>query len=204
MELRQATRLGGETRWSSRASAQGGSRAPARNGSGGSVSGQAGLGRAGLGQAGLGLVESLVALTLLSTVILALASGMLALLGTSRANAQTQRLESAVTAWTESAKVLTYVSCATAAYYEVELQKVRPTVGNAQVTQVEYWRPATPPAASAFQPPTPGVGDGGAQRLTLRVELEQQVTTAQIVIRQQVPPALASSTTVPPTTEPCP
>ena len=138
------------------------------------------------GQAGVGLVESLVAVALLSTVVLALASGMLSLLGTSRANAQTQKLEAAVTAWTESLKVVPYVECATTADYDLANPPAgwtTPTGGTATVTAVEHWQPD---AAGFGTFGSACTTDAGAQRLTVRVATDDAERTAQVVVRRPV------------------
>ncbi len=166
MELRHRTQLG-QAKGSSR-------RAPFP------VSGPA------AGQAGVGLVESLVAVALLSTVVLALASGMLSLLGTSRANAQTQKLEAAATAWTESLKVVPYIECATPADYDLANPPAgwtAPTGGTATVTAVEHWQPDAA-GFGTFGPTC--TADAGAQRLTVLVATEDADRTAQVVLRRPV------------------
>jgi len=145
-------------------------------------------------QAGVGLVESIVAVALLSTVILALATGMLSLLGTSRANAETQKLQAAVTAWTEALKVVPYEDCATPDDYDLANPPAGwagPTTGTAKVTAVEHWQP-DPGGFGKFDADcTTDAGgtptDAGAQRLTVEVTVEGQTTSAQIVLRRPAP-----------------
>jgi hypothetical protein len=179
MELRHRTQLGQADRSARRAPLRVAARRPVRP--------------VPAGQAGVGLVESLVAVALLSTVVLALASGMLSLLGTSRANAQTQKLQAAVTAWTESLKVIPYEDCATPADYDLANPPAgwtAPTNGTATVTAVEHWQP-DPGGFGTFGATCPtGAGgtaaDAGAQRITVDVATAEASTTAQIVVRRPV------------------
>jgi Tfp pilus assembly protein PilV len=174
MELRHRTQLGQADRSARRAPLRVAGRRPVA-----------------AGQAGVGLVESLVAVALLSTVVLALASGMLSLLGTSRANAQTQKLQAAVTAWTESLKVIPYEDCATPADYDLANPPAgwtAPTNGTATVTAVEHWQP-DPAGFGTFGATCPtgaGAADAGAQRITVDVATAEASTTAQIVVRRPV------------------
>jgi len=174
MELRHRTQLG-QAKGSSR-------RAPLRAAGPGACSHHGSL----TGQAGVGLVESLVAVALLSTVVLALASGMLSLLGTSRVNAQTQKLEAAATAWTESLKVVPYIECATPADYDLANPPAgwtAPTTGTATVTAVDYWQPDAG-GFGTFGPTC--TTDAGAQRLTVLVATDDADRTAQVVVRRPV------------------
>ncbi len=162
MVLRRHTQLGTDRRWSRRVPDRG-------------------------GQAGVGLVESIVAVALLSTVILALATGMLSLLGTSRANAETQKLQSAVTAWTEALKVVPYQDCATAAAYDLSAPPVGwavPTTGTARVTAVEHWQPGQAGFGSFVAAGPACTTDAGVQRLTVQVTADGTSVDAQIVLRR--------------------
>jgi len=126
---------------------------------------------------------------------------MLSLLGSSRANAEAQRLQAAVTAWTESYKVVPYRDCAVPADYQPAAQAGWvPPVDNGTVTVdgVEYWDPAT----GGFSPdcgasPT-GSADAGAQRLTVTVQRDGQDTVAQMVIRRPVAPTTSTTAPDPP------
>ncbi len=142
------------------------------------------------GQAGIGLVESIVALALVSTVILALASGLLSLLSTSRVNAETQKLQAAVTAWTEALKVLPYQDCATGySLSPLPVGWAAPTTGTAVVTAVEHWQPDQA-GFGAFAAADPGcTTDAGAQRLTVDVTVDGTTAEALVVLRRPPPGA---------------
>jgi type II secretory pathway pseudopilin PulG len=142
------------------------------------------------GQAGASLIETIVALVLASVVVLALAGGMLTLMRTSEATSRTQRMQAALTTSAEAVKAASYVDCAAPADYDGAPGVDDPADDvEVTVTGVEYWDgvpvAGTPPAPSllgsfvATCPP-----DLGAQRVAVRVTLDGDSDTAQIVKRR--------------------
>lgn len=157
---------------------------------------------ASVGQAGFSLIEALVAVALMGTVILAIAAGMVTLMGTSAATSSQQRLQASLTSFTESLKASPYLPCspggappATPAAYTTSFGQwpgrwsAPVGVARADITGVEYWTPAPNAAAlGQFAATCPTAGDQGAQRLTVRVELtDGTATTGQIVLRRTGP-----------------
>jgi hypothetical protein len=153
------------------------------------------------GQVGASLIETIVALLLASVVVLALAGGMLTLLRTSDATSRTQRMQAALTTSAEGVKAAVYRDCAVAADYDAAPGVDDPADDvDVTVTGVEYWDAVavagTPPAPSLLGSYIGTCGpDRGAQRVTVRVTLDGDSDTAQIVKRG---PAPAPTTVVTP------
>jgi Tfp pilus assembly protein PilV len=144
-------------------------------------------------EAGFSLVEILVCVVLMSTVILALASGMLTLVRTTGSTSERQQIQLALGSFTESLKTTPpYVICRDAAEYEADYAaaadswKPDPARNiDLEVTGVEYWdRNATAASntvAGAFAVNCPP-GENGPQRLTVKVTLPSgRSGTAQVV-----------------------
>lgn len=137
-------------------------------------------------QGGFSFVENLIVILLASTVVLAIAGGMLTLMKVNRVTAQVERIELALGNFTERLVASTYLPCGTEA-------PVQPTAANynalperwvpsrddmsAEVTGVEFWDDD----AQAFVPTCPSSGDQGTQRLQVLVTLGDRKGTAQIV-----------------------
>ena len=150
------------------------------------------------GQSGVSLLESLIAIVLVSTVILALAAGFLAMMGATAASSSRQRTDAALTSFTESLKTVPYTPCtagtsqpgasAYQAVYAAWAGRWSPpadaAVSDLSITKVEYWNPAagTPPRVGAFQATCPA-SDSGAQRLTVSVTVNGSSDTGQVVVR---------------------
>lgn len=137
-------------------------------------------------QAGFTLAETIVALLLASTVVLALAAGMFTLLRTTDLTSRSQRMQAALTTVAESVKAEAYIDCATTTSYAVADPEGPAT---AAVTGVRYWD-ATPAGAELGRfvgPPCPSP-DRGAQRITVQVELDGRTVSAEIVKRKSSTP----------------
>jgi type II secretory pathway pseudopilin PulG len=138
------------------------------------------------------LVEVLVSVLLVSTVVLALVTGLLTLVRTTESNNQRQQIQLALGNMSESARGLGYRACdgggATDDAYESDYFAIpanwTPTRAgrddmDAHVVRVEFWNPTL----RTFQSGCPGT-DGGAQQLTLEISWRDQVDTTQVVIRR--------------------
>jgi Tfp pilus assembly protein PilV len=155
--------------------------------------------RRSAGQAGLSLVESIITVLLASVVVLALAGAMLTLITTSRATSDAQRIQAALTSYTESLKAAPYVACPVAGQdvaqladdYEQAASTWTPpaaagpedvvTVG---IDRIEFWEPAAgaAPTAGRFRTTCP-TADGGAQRISVTVTRGGQSVSGQTVVR---------------------
>ncbi len=146
----------------------------------------------GRGAAGFSLVEVLISVALVSTLVLALVTGLLTLVRTTESNNQRQQIQLALGNMSEGMSAIGYRDCggggANAMSYEADYYGLpsnwtparagRPDM-TAEVLDVEYWNPAT----KAFQDTCQGT-DGGAQQLTLRVTWRDREDTTQVVIRR--------------------
>jgi Tfp pilus assembly protein PilV len=124
------------------------------------------------GQTGTSLVEVLVFVFVVVPVVLTGAAGLLTAMRTSEQAEERQQMETALSSYGESLRVMPYRNCATAAAYSAEhaawpgrwtppATEVAP--GGLSVVGVEYWDQATRSFVSTC------TADGGAQRLTLQV-----------------------------------
>ena len=162
-------------------------------------------------QAGFTLIEVLLALVLTSVAITAIAAGMLTLMRSSTQTSAQQRLQGALTSYTESLKALPYYSqqlaplpanpCVAGQPADVAAFQAAAAgwadrwvppdyVTTAEVTNIEFWTPSAPGSASigTFTTTCPAGGDFGAIRLTGRVVLSDGGTsTGQVVIRDPRP-----------------
>ncbi len=139
------------------------------------------------GQGGFGLLESIVSIALVSTVILALAAGLLTSVKSSQSAKETQELDAALSAYAESFKNPSlYASlidpCSSASYTGLPVT-TPPGTSSASVVSggVKHWDPT---AAD------PWVGtcstDPGVHRLTVQVTMAASGAsgTAQVVMRK--------------------
>lgn len=147
----------------------------------------------------MSLVEAILATLLVAVVVLALAGGMLTMVGASGASSARQRTTTALTSFTESLKAIPYTDCtaggstpAPAAYqavYDAWPGRWTPAadsgVSDRRIVRVDYWHPAagTPPTSGEFRSTCPAGGDGGAQRLTVSVTVDGSTSRGQVVIR---------------------
>ena len=145
-------------------------------------------------QRGASLVEVLISVLLVGIVILGLAAGMLTLISTSTSTSQRQQVQLALGSFTESLKAGTYQPCtsnqavATAATYQAAYEQwpskwTPPQSGMTRsITGVAYWDKAQ----AAFVASCPAGGDQGAQRLTVQVDFQDGIGSAQVVTGRQV------------------
>jgi hypothetical protein len=140
------------------------------------------------GEGGFGLIEAVVSVGLVSTVVLALAAGLLTSVRSSQSAKETQELDAALSAYAEAFKDPELYDalgdpCSLASFGALP---VSPPAGtsSAWVRAVEHWD------ASAV-PPTwvdacPDGADSGAHRLTVAVEMTDSgaSNTAQVVMRK--------------------
>ena len=150
------------------------------------------------GQRGAGLLEVLVASAVMAPLILAAAVGLMTGMRAS-ANAETaQRLEVALTAATEDVKALAYLPCGTPGEYRDAHDRwfagqELPAAGQAapaaggrregepRVIAVHYWDQGTTSYATTC------TEDGGAQRITVEVDLDGRTAAADVVTRAPSP-----------------
>ena len=152
------------------------------------------------GQAGYGLIEVLIAIVLMGTVIAALSAAMLTLLSTTSATSDAQRMQAALTSYTESLKAGTYQACTRTGSppvssptpaqvqgaHDGDPAAFRPAAGSGisvEVVGVAFLSaasaasPSTVPATTlvngvgGYTPDCPTSGDAGRQLLTVRVSL---------------------------------
>lgn len=150
------------------------------------------LGARRRGAAGFSLVEVLISIALVSTLVLALVTGLLTLVRTTESNNQRQQIQLALGNMSEGMRAISYRDCngggANATNYEGDYYGVpsnwtptragRPDM-TAEVLDVEFWNPSS----RTFQDTCPGT-DGGAQQLTLRVAWRDRDDTTQVVVRR--------------------
>ncbi len=137
------------------------------------------------GDAGFGLVEVLISVLLVSSVVLALVTGLLTLVRTTESNHQRQQIQLALGNLSEGVRSMDYITCGDAAAY----RSAYGAAGSANwtptrsgmtydIVSVEYWKPNS----RTF---TPGCGtDSGAQQLTLKVDWRGREGTTQVVVRR--------------------
>ena len=141
-------------------------------------------------QAGFSLIETIVALFLVSVVVLALAAGMFTLLRTTAVTSRAQRMQAALTTAAESAKGLPYKPCAVAMDYGGTAPTWDDPTDDAtvEVLSVRYWdAPGAAAELGRFTATCPAM-DLGAQRVTVQVTIGGESQTAEIVKRQAVGP----------------
>lgn len=137
-------------------------------------------------QGGFSFVENLIVILLASTVIAAIAGGMLTLMKVNRATSEVEQIQLALGNFTEQLVASTYIPCGqpagvqpSAAAYNALPELWVPTRPDmtASVTGVGFWDDAQ----GAFVATCPSTGDQGTQRLDVEVTLGQRRGTAQIV-----------------------
>lgn len=141
------------------------------------------------GQAGYTLIEVIIAIALAGMVILSLAAGMLTIVRTNALNSDRQRVDAAMTSFSESVRGAEYLPCGNAANYNDAyfdlLEEVPPPVWappdglGIEIDRVEYWDRDQ----DDFVASCPG-SDAGAQRLTLETTYRDLERSAQIVKRR--------------------
>jgi type II secretory pathway pseudopilin PulG len=166
------------------------------------------------GQAGLSLLESVITIALASVVVLTLAGAMFTLVSTSASTNQAQRLQSALTSYTESLKAdligpspalggeVPYRSCSDTSdpddpSVDPEKLKIRyknastwPPAGSSfdgvvEITGVDFWKPQVVGSSiGSFQPTCPEE-DGGAQRIWVKVSQGAESVSGQAVVRPE-------------------
>jgi Tfp pilus assembly protein PilV len=137
-------------------------------------------------------MEVLISILLVSTVVLALATGMLTLVRTTESNRQRQQIQLALGNLSEGVRAMDYIDCGDrAAYrsaYEPDPANGRPNSANwmptrsgmtYEIVSVEYWDPTSRTFGD-----DPCSTDAGAQQLTLRVDWRGREGTTQVVIRR--------------------
>lgn len=140
-------------------------------------------------QGGFSLIEVLIALALVGTMIVALATGFMVLVRTTASTNERQRIQAALSNVSESLLTAEYLECpasATAADYQAmyESWDSRWESGDdapgmdVEIVDVEYWDDD----ADAFSPSC--AEDLGVQRLTVQVEWRDRSDTAQVVKAQ--------------------
>jgi Tfp pilus assembly protein PilV len=181
----------------------------------GSIEGTAGTAaavpvRRARGQAGISLIESLIAVVLVSLVVLGLAGGFLTMMGATEASSSRQRREAALTSFTESLKqlsmvtpaqspLLSYTDCdpavtpsALASDYTTRYRswpgRWQPSADNAvsnqTISDVEYWHPSGSGSSAGTYDHNCAGSDHGAQRLTVTVDVAGDQATGQVTIRR--------------------
>jgi Tfp pilus assembly protein PilV len=128
----------------------------------------------------------LISILLVSTVVLALATGMLTLVRTTESNRQRQQIQLALGNVSEGVRAMDYIDCGTAAAYRADYgtpasANWTPTRAGMSydILDVEYWNASS----RSFQGSCPA-DDGGAQQLTLKVDWRGREGTTQVVIRR--------------------
>ena len=163
-------------------------------------------------QEGSTFLEVLVALVLISFVVIALVNGLLTSTKSDNASSQTQKLNAALTSFSEALKDLDYKPCADAAWYQgvyrdalagLSPAEARKRFGIAasssvSVTDIKYWRPYVAAGSSStttIVPPTNGsfetscstatgsISDAGTQLLSFTVTNGSRTSYGQIVKR---------------------
>jgi type II secretory pathway pseudopilin PulG len=138
------------------------------------------------GEGGFGLIEAVVSVGLVSTVVLALAAGLLTSVKSSQAAKETQEVDAAVSAYAEAFKDPSLYApgklpdpCDESGYGTLVAEP--PGVSSASVVGVEHW--STSPTVGWVETCT---SDPGAHRLTVEVEMSgsNATATAQVVMRK--------------------
>jgi Tfp pilus assembly protein PilV len=137
------------------------------------------------GEGGFGLIEAVVSVGLVSTVVLALAAGLLTSVKSSQAAKETQEVDAALSAYAESFKDPAWYPSADPCLTTPDWSAVpRPDgAASASVTKVEHWDPAAVPNPVWADSCT---SDPGVHRLTVEVEMSgsSATATAQVVMRK--------------------
>lgn len=137
-------------------------------------------------QAGFSLVEILICIMLASTVILALAYGMLTLMRVNKVTSEREQIQLAIGSFTERLVASKYIPCSTgpalqptAANYNSLPDRWVPTRSGmtAKVTKVEFWDDS----AKKFVGSCPAGLDQGTQRLGVEVVWRGRAGKGQIV-----------------------
>jgi Tfp pilus assembly protein PilV len=138
------------------------------------------------GSSGFSLVEVLISVLLVSSVVLALVTGLLTLVRTTESNHQRQQIQLALGNLSEGVRAMDYIECGTATAYRADYgapasANWTPTRAGMtfEILDVEYWNAS----GRTFQASCPA-GDGGAQQLTLKVEWRDREDTTQVVLRR--------------------
>ncbi len=138
------------------------------------------------GSSGFSLIEVLISVVLVSSVVLALVTGLLTLLRTTESNHQRQQIQLALVNLSEGVRAMDYLDCGTATDYRADYgapasANWTPTRAGMsfEILDVEYWNASS----RTFQQSCPGV-DGGAQQLTLKVEWREREDSTQVVLRR--------------------
>lgn len=138
-------------------------------------------------QAGFSFVENLIVIMLASTVILAIAGGILTLMKVNRVTSQVEQIQVALGNFTEQLVASTYIPCGlpvgvqpTPASYNALPELWVPSRADmtAEVTGVGFWDDSR----DTFVDSCPATGDQGTQRLDVSVTLGDRSGTGQIVI----------------------
>lgn len=140
------------------------------------------------GEGGFGLIEAVVSVALVSTVVLALAAGLLTSVRSSTSAKETQELDAALSAYAEAFKDPSkYPSratppsdpCVDSSYSSLGVAP--PAGASANVTKVEHWEPGAAPKWTT----DPCTSDPGVHRLTVSVTMDGSGAsgTAQVVMR---------------------
>jgi type II secretory pathway pseudopilin PulG len=145
-------------------------------------------GSGGHGQAGVTLLETLVVTLIVAPLVLAASAGLFSAVSVSEDTEARTELEAALTSYTEAVKDMPYVPCGTPealqTAYDAWPERWVPDPGSGlpaqamEVTHVGYWDQAR----LTFGTTCPG-GDGGAQRITLRVADDRGSVVGQLVKR---------------------
>ena len=141
------------------------------------------------GQSGYTLIEVIIAVALRGMVVLSLATAMLTIVRTNSLNSDRQRVDAAMTSFSESVRGGAYLPCGQdpaptpTSYrggYDPANGDWSPPEGvEVDIVDVEYWDRA----GDGFVESCPA-SDGGAQRLTLTTSFRDLERSAQIVIRR--------------------
>lgn len=145
--------------------------------------------RRGRSEAGISLIETLVAVAVLSLSIGGVTAGLLTSIRTSGTNASRSVASTALLAVTEDLKTAPYTPCATVSGLTTawggahELDDGRSYTVN--IVSVKYWRRGvTPGAFEAGTCTTSGATrDGGAQLIALRVTAGGVTAAGTVVVR---------------------
>lgn len=138
-------------------------------------------------QGGFSFVENLIVILLASTVILAIAGGMLTLIKVNRVTSEVEQIEIALGNYTEQLVASTYIPCGlpigvqpTPDAYNALPERWVPERSDmtARVTDVQFWDDS----ADAFVGTCPATGDQATQRLDVEVTLGERSGSGQIVI----------------------
>lgn len=169
------------------------------------------------GQSGVSLVETLVALVLVGTVVMAVTVGFQLTTRVAGETNERQRAQVALNSFSESVRQLDYLACGNGGSYTEAYENDQASAGSGEgddllsrgyslhVTSVQFWSPGYPDLDGAT--PTCTV-DPGAQLLTLQVSLGDSTVTGEVVKRNPRATPPNPTTSGPPvalfTTDPSP